>query len=147
MGACCMCGLKNMVETKPTGARSWHKQLIDQIEPVQILGFSKGQSGVLQGQVQLNHKDPALRHYRLLPMPCWGKSYSSAEVQSAYSTASANRVDSQMVPSIAMLYQYSNLSTQLKSFKSGYLTLFNILFNITHLFSHSQTVWSIAMNH
>ena len=37
-----------------------------------------------------------------------------------------------MVPSIAMLYQYFNLGTQLKSFKY-YLSTLIILFNITHL--------------
>ena len=43
---------------------------------------------------------------------------------------------SQMIPSIAMLYQYFNSGTQLKSFKYCYLPLI-ILFNITHLFTHS----------
>ena len=41
---------------------------------------------------------------------------------------------SQLVLSIALLYQYSNLGAQLKSFKYCYLTPI-ILFSITHLFA------------
>ena len=45
-------------------------------------------------------------------------------------------VHSQMVPSIAILYQYFNLGAQFKTFKYCYLTQ-KILFNITHLFVYS----------
>ena len=52
-------------------------------------------------------------------------------------------LDSQMVSSIAILYQYFNLGSQWKSFKYCYLTLFIAMYynhfklNISHLFTHS----------
>ena len=50
-----------------------------------------------------------------------------------------------MVPSIAMLYQYFNFGTQLKSFKYCLSTLI-IPFNITYSFTQSEIDTSIAMD-
>ena len=85
----------------------------------------------------------------VLPGPLWPRMIVPVRVLSMSQIEHCNYLlymSNQLVPSIAMLYQYFNLGIQLKSFKYCYLTLI-ILFNITHSFAHNQIVPIIAMYH
>ena len=100
IGTCCKCRFKNTVEIKHLGARDWYDPLIDQIGPIRP---SKGQSDVLQVidhsvTGSMTAQSPRFRN-SALRVATQGqqmasferRSYPSAEVQSAYSTALADR--------------------------------------------------------